>query len=289
MAQPRHIQGGSASAFLHLLEYRITRWHRMEKPLNRLRRALGFQNYWYWTEAPELANGIEIARIVCPLRYDVHVRRDFFIFYAAHRDLYNSDPNAFVECSKETNYYTWYLESEAVRTNQSLRDNLVALGADYSRRIQRAVALYESVQNEGFQTRFPITLKTAKRLLPPTTRPGGPATGKQIAAKYFLADGCHRLALLMALGYDRLPAGYFKVKYFQQFSPFDSTKLLVRRVLADPSAYFGFLSSYYTAPEVLTNRDDILKHIQTSKPELLAEALSVIRADGFDDGRGCDG
>src|SRR3990172_1676174 len=59
MAQPRHIQGDSASAFLHLLEYRITRWHRMEKPLNRLRRALGFQNYWYWTEGPEQANGRE--------------------------------------------------------------------------------------------------------------------------------------------------------------------------------------------------------------------------------------
>ncbi|MBI4787790.1 MAG: hypothetical protein HY782_12160 [Chloroflexi bacterium] len=288
MAQPKHTTRGSVTTFLHWLDYKITRWHRMDRPVNSLRRALGFQNYWYWTEAPELAKGIEIAKIVCPLRYDVYVRRDFFQFYAAHRDLYKSDRQAFITCSMETSYYTWYLESEAVRTKQELR-TLPGLNTDYARRMEKAVALYESVQSKGYLAQFPITLKTAKRLLPPTTKPGGPATDKHIGAKYFLADGCHRLALLMALGHAVLPAGYFQVKYFQEFSPFDSTHLLVRRLLAEPSVYFAFLSSYYTAPDVTTNRGDFLSHVQAHKPELLAEALSVVRADGFDNGKWFDG
>jgi hypothetical protein len=250
--------------------------------LNQARRAAGIGNYWFWAEVPEQANGIEIASIVCPLRYDVLVRRDFVLFYATHRDLYDSDPNGFIALTKRTSYYTWYLESEAVRTNKRLRGNAAALDQDLHKRIGRVAALYESVQKDGFSSRFPITLKTARHILPPTTDRGGPPTGKQVSAKYFLADGCHRLALLMTLGYQKLPASYFRVKCYQEFSPFDSTSLLARRLMPEPSAYFAFLSTYYTAPVVLTNRNDFLGYIRNCKPAFLEEVLSVIRADGFD-------
>jgi hypothetical protein len=249
---------------------------------NQLQRVLHVGNYWSWIQVPELANGIAIASIICPLRYDVLVRRDFISFYVAHRDLYDSNRNAFVACTKETSYYTWYLESELVRTNQHLRGNARALELNYRERIDRAVALYQSVQKEGFSARYPITLKTAKRILPPTTDRAGPPTSKRIRAKYFLADGCHRLALLMALGYQTLPPNYFRVKFYQHFSPFDSTILLAQRLITEPSHYFSFLSNYYTAPMVLTNRRDFLRYINTHKPEWLDEVESVIHADGFD-------
>ncbi len=248
--------------------------------MNRVRRATGIGNYWFWVDVPELADGIEIAAVVCPLRYDVLVRRDFFSFYASHRDMYASDWNTFMAMAKRTSYYVWYLESEGVRTNLRASGNT---NVNFAQRVDRAVALYESVQRSGFSARSPITLKTAKRLLPPTTDRRGPPTGKRVRAKYFLADGCHRLALLMALGYTTLPAEYFRVKCYQEFSPFDSTSLLARRLMQNASVYFPYLSSYYTAPMVLTNRADFEHYVKTHKPELLDEVLSVIRADGFDD------
>ena len=257
---------------------------RLAFELNQVRRALRIENYWSWIEVPELANGIKIAEIVSPLRYDVLVRRDFISFYAARRDLYQSDWSAFVAGAKRTSYYTWYLESEAIRTNNHWRGNVAALDLDFSNRIRRAVALYESVQKDGFSTRYPITLKTAKRLLPPTTVRGGLPTGKQVTAKYFLADGCHRLAILMMLDYQVLPPRFFRVKYFQEFSPFDSTSLLARR-LAKPAEYFSFLSSYYTPPVILTDRDQFVSYIEKRKPNFLDEVMAVIRADGFDNGR----
>lgn len=279
MAQSLEIQPRPRAAFVRYIE-RMLGSRRLALALNQARRVTGIGNYWSWIDVPELANGIEIAAIVCPLRYDVLVRRDFFVFYAHHRGLYSSDWNTFMALTKRTSYYTWYLESEAVRTN--IRGGRHP-DVNFAQRVDRAVALYENVQGKGFSARFPITLKTAKHLLPPTTDRGGPPTGKRVGAKYFLADGCHRLALLMALGYTRLPAAYFRVKRFQEFSPFDSTHLLARRLMKGASEYYAYLSSYYTAPMVLTNRRDFLTYVEKHKPELLEEILSAIRVDGFDD------
>lgn len=250
--------------------------------INSLQRKANTKDDWVWLEVPELAYGIEIAAIVCPLRYDVLVRKDFFTFYAAHSELYESDRRAFAELVKQTSYYTWFVESEAVRVKGKLRDNPQALEQHFLTRLDRAISLYKSVQTNRFSTGYPIVLKTAKHLLPPTTKRGGLPTGKRVGAKYFLADGCHRLALLMALGYTVLPANYFRVKYYEEFSPFDSTSLLARRLLKEPAPYFRFLSTYYTAPAILTNRDDFLKYVANHNPALLDEVRSVIRTDGFD-------
>lgn len=250
--------------------------------LNRVGRAAHVGNYWYWLEPPELEQGIDIVSIVCPLRYDVLVRRDFLSFYAAHRDLYVSDFAAFVGMARQSSYYQWFMRSEAVRCKRELLGNAAALEAAFVERIRRAAQLYESVTEHGFDPGYPIVLKTAERLLPPTADRLGPPTGKHVSARYFLADGCHRLALLMQMGYTTLPAGYFRVKCFRTFSPFDSTSLLVRTLSIDPARYFAFLSSYYCAPHVFTQRDEFLTHIRAHRPEFLDEVLSVISADGFD-------
>ncbi len=251
--------------------------------LNVLQRAVGINDNWVWLQVPELAEGIEIATIVCPLRYDVLVRRDFFAFYAMYCDIYKTDRSAFVARVKQTSYYTWFVESEAVRRNGRALDDPRVIESRFIKRLDRAVSLYESVEMHGFSTKYPIVLKTAKHILPPTTKRTGPPTGKRVSSKYFLADGCHRLALLMALGYTVLPASHFRVKYFEKFSPFDSTSLLARRLLKHPDPYFRYLSSYYTAPAVFTDRTNFLNYVADHKPALLDEVRSVIRADGFDD------
>ena len=255
---------------------------RLNTVLNHVSRATGVGNYWYWLDVPELVHGVDIVSLVCPLRYDVYVRRDFFSFYAAHRDLYVSDFDAFLRLVKQGSYYVWFMESEAIRCKRDLLGDAAALEVEFIQRIRRATALYDAVAERGFTPEFPIILKTAEQLLPPTTDKLAPPTGKSVSARYFLADGCHRLALLMTMGYTVLPAAYFRVKCFRTFSPFDSTSLLVRRLSINPSAYFAFLSSYYCAPLVFERREDFLEYIREKKPEFLQEVQSVIHVDGFD-------
>lgn len=251
--------------------------------LNTMSRRARVGNYWYWLEASELRDGISIASIVCPLRYDVLVRRDFLAFYAQHRDLYASDAAAFVALARQGAYYRWFMQSEAIRCKRDLLGDVPALEAEFVTRVHRVARLYESVVEHGFDPQFPIILKTAERLLPPTADKLGPPTGKVVSARYFLADGCHRLALLMAMGCSVLPATYFRVKCFREFSPFDSTSLLARRLPIEPAAYFAFLSSAYCAPQVFEDGASFIRYIRERKPQLLAEVLSVIRVDGYED------
>ena len=250
--------------------------------LNRVGQATHLGNYWHWLDTPDLKDGIEIASIICPLRYDVLVRRDFFAFYESRRDLYHSDFEAFLKQAKQGTYYTWYTESELVRCKPQARNNRDALERGFVTRIKKSAALYENVNQDGYAPQFPIVLKTAERLLPPTADRLAPPTGKIVKGRYFLADGCHRLALLMAKNFTVLPADYFRVKYFREFSPFDSTSVLARSLPIAPAAYFAFLSSKYCAPYIFEDKDSFLGHIREHKSELLPEVLSLIKVDKFD-------
>lgn len=260
----------------------LQQWKKRNSVLNHLGRVMRRGNYWYWVDAPDLAKGISISELVCPLRYDVYVRGEFFSFYREHRALYQRQPVEFMRRVHLTSYYIWYMGSEAVRCNPHLRGNAAALEQGFVDRIQRAIDLYERVMAEGFSTQFPLILKTAERLLPPTTDRNGPPTGKTVSAKYFLADGWHRLALMMKLGYQTLPAEFFRVKCFREFSPFDSTSLLVRALPLDEATYFRFLSTRYCAPLSLTQRDAFLNFIRAFKPEALEQVLSLVRVDGYE-------
>lgn len=248
---------------------------------NRLRRAARIGNFWYWLDVPELANGIEIAALIAPLRYDVLIRRDFLAFYAAHRGLYSADFEAFVQAAKHGSYYRWFMTSEAVRCKRDLLADADALEREFVDRVRRAAGVYEDLLAHGFRVQSPIILKTAEHLSPPTTDPQGPPSGKQVSARYFLADGCHRLAMLMLLGYTVLPAEYLRVKCFHSFSPFDSTSLLAQSLPLEPDAYFSFLSGRYCAPAVFTHKDQFVDYIRQHKPEYLDEVSSIIRVDGF--------
>lgn len=249
---------------------------------NRLRRAARVGNYWYWLDAPELAAGIEIAALIAPLRYDVLIRRDFLAFYAEHRGLYVADFDAFVQAAKQGSYYRWFMTSEAIRCKRDLLADADALDHEFIQRVRRAAGVYEDLLAHGFRRESPIILKTAERLLPPTTDPQGPPSGKQVAGRFFLADGCHRLAMLLLLGYTTLPAEYLRVKCFRAFSPFDSTSLLAQSLPLEPEAYFRFLSGRYCAPAVFSQKDQFLDYIRQHKPEYLAEVSSILRVDGFE-------
>jgi hypothetical protein len=262
---------------------RIRGWRaKFDAIADRARRAAHVGNYWYWLDVPALAEGIEIASLVSPLRYDVVLRREFFPFYLAHQDLYDSDFEAFANLAMDTQYYTWYTQSEVIRCSPYRLNSDELLRSGFVEKIRGAVELYESMMARGFDPQFPIVLRTAERLLPPTADRSAPPTGKEVSARYFLADGCHRLAMLIQMGYEVLPAAYFRVQCFREFSPFDSTSLLAQSLPIQPAAYFDFLSSHYCAPFSFATRDEFVKWINENRPSLCAEVLSVMRVDGFE-------
>jgi hypothetical protein len=255
---------------------------RLETLAERLRNTLRVGNYWYWLDVPKLAEGIEIADLICPLRYDVLVRREFYSFYSLHRDLYRSDFDRFVELARQSSYYTWFVASEVVRWRFYRPDDPDRLSTRFVNMTRKAVMLYESMEAHGFDKRNPIILKTAEKLLPPTADRSAPPTGKLVSDRYFLADGCHRVAWLMSKGYTVLPSGFFRVRCFREFSPFDSTSLLAPSLPITASEYFAYLSSRYCHPFIFEDRTSFLEHMAEHRPEFLDEVLSFIQVDGFD-------
>jgi hypothetical protein len=254
---------------------------RVRSALDHVRRAARVGNYWYWLEPPELREGIDIGSLISPLRYDVLVRRDFFSFYAEHRDLYRSDFETFLRLAKAGPYYTWFTASEVIRCRLRIRGNPEAVEAAFVDRVRDAASLYENVMACGLEPRYPIILKTAETLRSPTAdRTAGP-TGKKVSGQYFLADGCHRLALMMSIGHTRLPAECYRVKCYREFSPFDSTSLLARALPIEPDKYFAFLSMRYCAPERFVEGADLMRFIREQRPQYVSEVLSIIRVDGF--------
>jgi hypothetical protein len=247
-----------------------------------VKRTIRVGNYWYWLEVPELSEGIEIANLICPLRYDVVVRRDFYSLYGANRDLYRSDFDSFVELARQSSYYTWFAASETVRCRPYLTDDPDRLWTQFVNKIRNAVRLHESMETRGFDEQDPIVLKTAENLLPPTADRSAPPTGKLVSDRYFLADGCHRLAWLMSRGYTVLPAAYFRIRCFREFSPFDSTSLLAPSLPITASEYFAYLSGRYCHPFIFEDRKGFLGHMAKHRPDSLDEVLSLIRVDGFD-------
>ena len=256
----------------------------LDKLAEDVRRTIRVGNYWYWLDVPELGDGIEISRLVCPLRYDVVVRRDFYAFYEANQELYRSDFDSFLELVSQGSYYTWFAASEAVRTRPYLLDDHDRLWRQFVNQIRKAVALYESMESQGFDEQDPIVLRTAENLLPPTGDRLAPPTGKVVSDRYFMADGCHRLAWLMFRGYTLLPAAYFRIQCFREFSPFDSTSLLARSLPIAASEYFAFLSSRYCRPFVFEDRGGFLEHVREHRPDVLEEVSSIMKVDGFESG-----
>ena len=235
---------------------------------------------WTSVQPAELGDGIDIGPLVSPLRYDVLLRRDFLASVARDDGARRQDEAAFIEEARRGPYHTWFLESEVIRTGLAGRDPTV-LEALFTERVRRVVALYERLEAGSGALDEPIVLKTAERILPPTAERMGAPTGKLVSARYFVADGCHRLAYLMLDGRTRLAASEFRVRAYRTFSPFDSTGLLVPRLAPPPADYFSFLSMGYTAPLVFIDGPSLLGHLRATRPDLVEEVEAAMRVDGY--------
>jgi hypothetical protein len=238
----------------------------------RIRRFLG--GHWKWVEDGDGPAEIPIGMLISPLRYDVLTRKAFVEFYESHRDLYRSDLERFADLARLQPYAVWLEKIVAARRTPHLLADPAALRRSTGNRIQQFITLYERMVAAGFDRRHPIEIRVTERLL-------STATGKHVQAPYVLGDGSHRLAFLMTQGYDLLPREFFRIRWFKQIVPFDSTATLAREIPLGEAEYAAYLSLAYAAPATFTRLDDLLPHVAASTPARLQELRTLIGIDGF--------
>ena len=189
------------------------------KAADAVKRRLRVGDYWYWLPSGECPSELPIRPLVEPLRYDVLVRRSFFEFYLARRDLYLNDPDAFLAACRDHAYFRWFRHVIMVRYGRGQAGDRERVRSRFADRVRASAVLHDAIESEGFDTRYPVILYTGEEIMPADS-------GRRTEETFYLGDGCHRLACLIALGHTTLPASYCRIKCFRRLVPFDNTALL---------------------------------------------------------------
>jgi len=241
------------------------------------------RSYRYqWLDRAQNIEDIPILPLVGPLRYDAFVLLDLLRFYCANKNLARDDFPRFVEAAGRLSFYQWLLASHGIRWKFASRvvqeahrnRNDATFARIYAEEVRRALDIFESIEQRGFDRKFPIEVRITDRLQPATT-------GKQVAARYILGDGSHRLACLMLLGYSTLPKDHYRIRWYRRLLPSDATWLLTREQLIPAEDYFAFLSAVYGSPHICRDRETFLRDVRERIPNRLDEVRTVLHADGF--------
>ncbi len=175
---------------------------------------------------------ILIDELISPLRYDIIIRYDFFTFLRKNMDVYNHEFEKFLSEVKSTEYFVWYQER---RHHGYLKNNAAKLHRDFELRVRKSASLYLAFEKDGFDSRFPITLRRGLKILPSTS-------GIRLDGPIFAGDGCHRIALLRLAGQKFLYQNQYRIQKTLFFIPADNTDILVKRLSMSKARYLDFLS-----------------------------------------------
>jgi len=193
--------------------------YKANQALNPIKAMMKVGNYWYWLPPDEVPDEIPIRPLVFPLRYDILIRRSYFDFYSENRELYRTDFSRYLAKACGHQYFEWFTKVLMVRSERASIGNREKTLALFAERLQGAADLHNSFESKGFNLAHPIIPYTGLEILPADS---GVVTGE----KYFVGDGCHRLACLMSLGYQSLPRKFLQIKCFRKLTPLDNTSLL---------------------------------------------------------------
>jgi hypothetical protein len=200
--------------------------NKLDAALNVIKAKLDVGDYWYWLDANEIEDELDIRSLVFPLRYDILIRKSFFEYYEQRRDMYKTSRAEFLREMRDHPYYEWFRKVLVVRYAPQLLSDTVALEQAFADRVTASVSLYDSISSYGFDNGSPIIPYTGKIILPADS-------GRETGAKYYMGDGCHRLACLMSMGYTKLPREYVRVKCFKHLVPLDNSRLLAASIHVD--------------------------------------------------------
>ncbi len=214
---------------------------------------------------------LDLDELVSPLRYDVIVRAEYFDYLTERLDLYDADFDRYVAAATDTRYFTWFATVALKRYRPQRATDPRHVMAEFRARLRRSASLLRSFENEGFDPRYPVSVRTA--VAGATT-----GTGKLVSRSYYPGDGCHRLALLVRAGQHTLPPSYYQVRRDPQRTVIDNTHSLIRDLLLSPEEYYRFLSKGYDDSTV-SDAPSLLANVAERAPHRLSELRGVLAVD----------
>jgi hypothetical protein len=215
------------------------------------------------------AEPLVIDELISPLRYDVLVRSQFFEFLAANRPLFETSPEQFVAAVRDTDYHLWY-RTVAVHAIGIAEESDEVVEEAFHRRVLRSVGLADSVAVKGFVPKPPLTIRASDG--------AQTASGKRLGPRHYPLDGCHRLALLRAMGRRHLEPGEYRVTSAPS-DLLDNTARLIPALAVDAAEYEAFLASGYLVGWSGGGLDELCAAIASSQPGRADEVVSVMAVD----------
>jgi hypothetical protein len=213
---------------------------------------------------------LPVHELISPLRIDVLIRVEMFRTIDQHPAA--TDDELFA-LARGSDYETWFRSVAMKRYEPGIAGDDRRFDEEFAARVSRTIALWRSFSANGFDERHPITLR----------RPG-PRTrlpiGKPVERKRYLGDGCHRLAMMVAVGSAVVPAGRYRVEPVPVPEVLDNTSLLLPLLRPKEDRYARFIAWGYEVPAAATVAD-VLDAIRQRRPERLSEASDVVAADGY--------
>ena len=219
-------------------------------------------------EGTEVGHEVDILPLVCPLRYDIVVKRDFCLYCEAAGDRYVSDFDGFLAAPEAQAYYRFIREVRILRYTPSAYNDEEEVLRQFRWSAERCKALCRSLATRGFDVSTPITLQAGLNVQH--------ETGVRVDAPYYGGDGCHRLAWLWAHGYSRLPPAYYRVAVYRTCRPLDTTAELIRALPLAREAYVRYLATYYADGQEVGDLDGLVAYVKNHNPHKLDEVTSVI-------------
>lgn len=213
---------------------------------------------------------VRIGEIVSPLRYDVVVRARHLAFYAARRDLFATDFEAYQALAREQAYFVWFARVAAPRWWPWVFDDPLLFESAWRDRLRASAALHDSFQAHGFDLAHPIELHAGRRVRQT-------ASGKRTTRRLFAGDGNHRLSLLMAAGQDLLQPSQYRVKRYLSIVPADTTGFLLRETGAGWSEYRSFLELGYPAARLEVSGGRV--RVEAPDTAVAAEVKALVERD----------
>lgn len=214
---------------------------------------------------------VRIDDLVSPLRYDVLVRQRYLSLINESPELLEGDLGPLLELSRSHEYHAWFTAVVVPRFMPHLigRDDEIA--AAFERRVRATVELVRSVEESGLDRKRPITLRTGRRIQPTST-------GKRLARRIYVRDGCHRLAMLRANGVTVLEPETYRLDRQNFFKPLDNTAPLLRAAPLDTRSYWEFMALSYGSL-VAADRSGPAPDGERTDPVRFAEMLAVASID----------
>jgi hypothetical protein len=208
---------------------------------------------------------IDIPRLISPLRYDVIVRSQLFSLLDSIRD---ESAATIAHTVRQTPYFVWFRHVECQRFAPHLLRNPDQLDQKFRERVMRALATLTSFEATGFDPRHPVTLVETQ--------------GQQVAdsgavasQELHIADGCHRLALLLRDGQELAPEMYRTQPAVGP--PLDNTAILLRHLDITEEEYARFLSHHF-ADKSYADVSELRRAVAGHSPESLTELDRVLEA-----------